>query len=484
MPIGSRSRSDSTLYALIVFVVLFILTTTAAVILYLQFEEKRNLAEDAKKKLNDIATPGEVQKIGSIVGAEQYGKSRLKAMVDYLDQLLILTMPGIPGETSAEVKVKNATTKVREMQTTLAKKNPEMGELDPNVSLFQMTGKLGDALKNSKEEAAATKEQLSILQGRFDDAMKAGNEKEAILLAEKDKFQQQFEKVRNDYDELKDLLEKKADEQVNDLYKRLDREKTGRDETNKELLRTRAELKAAQDRIERMLKEDIYPLRPPPDAEAAAYKPDGSVILVDEQTKIVHINLGSDDHVYRGLTFSIYDRGQPIPKDGKGKAEIEVYDVQKNISAARIIRSELKNPIVIDDIAANLIWDAAKTNTFVISGDFDLNGDNKIDAQATDKLRMLVEKWGGSVEDTITVNTDFVILGMPPEVGPKPTIEQIEASPNADEKYEESVRRLDEYKKIRGQAETLSIPILNAERFFYFIGYKTQSAEPGAFQVL
>jgi hypothetical protein len=481
MPIGSRSRSDSTLYALIVFVALFILTTTAAVILYLQFEEQRGLAVSAKTQLDKVASPGEVQKIGAIVGNEQYGKSRLKAMVDYLDQLLVLTLPGTPGETSAEVKLQNATAKVKEMQTKLAKQNLHLGEADPNTSLFQMTEKLGDELKNSKDEVAAAKEQLSILQGRFDDAMKAGNEKEAILLAEKDKFQQQFEKVREDYTELKGLLEKKADEQVNDLYKRLDREKTGREETNKELLKTQAELKAAQGRIERLLKEDVYPVRPPPDAEAAAYKPDGSVILLDDQTKIVHINLGSDDHIYRGLTFSVYDRGQPIPKDGKGKAEIEVYDVQKNISAARIIRSEAKNPIVVDDIVANLIWDSVKTNTFVIAGDFDLNGDEKNDTQAIDKIRVLVEKWGGRVEDTVTVNTDFVILGAPPEVGRKPTLEEIEASPNANEKYEDSVRQLAEYKQIQSQAQTLSIPVLNTDRFLYFIGYKTQSTEPGAF---
>jgi hypothetical protein len=483
MPIGSRSRSDSTLYALIVFVALFILTTTAAVILYLQFEEQRGIAESAKTQLDKIASPGEVQKIGAMVGTEQSGKSRLKAMVDYLDKLLVLTMPGMPGETSAEVKVQDATAKVREMEMKLAKQNPELGDVDANVSLLQMTEKLGEALKNSKDDTAATKEQLSTLQGRFDDAMKASNEKEAILLAEKDKFQQQFAKVNNDYNELKGLLEKKADEQVKDLYKRLDREKAGREDTTKELLKTQAELKAAQDRIGRVLKEDVYPVRPPPDSEAAAYKPDGSVLLVDEQAKppIVHINLGSDDHIYRGLTFSVYERGQPIPKDGKGKAEIEVYDVQKNISAARIIRSEVKNPIVVDDIVANLIWDSVKTNTFVVAGDFDLNSDNKIEQQAIDKIKMLVEKWGGRVDDTVTVNTDFVILGAPPEVGRKPTLEEAEASPNANAKYEESVKRLAEYKQIQGQAETLSIPILNADRFLYFIGYKTQSTRPGAF---
>lgn len=481
MPIGSRSRSDSTLYALILFVVLFILAAAAAVILYLQFEEQRSQADTAKKQLNEIATAGEVQKIGAMVGSEQAGKSRMKAMNDYLNQMLVLTMSGAPGETSAEVKVQSATAKARDMETRLAKQNPELEGLDANTSLLQITGKLGEALKNSKDEASAAKEQLAILQGRFDDAMKASNEKETILLAEKDKFQQQFEKVRDDYNELKGLLEKKANEQVKDLYKRLDREKAGQDETNKELLKTQAELKAAQGRIERLLKEDVYPVRPPPDAEAAAYKPDGKVILVDDQAKIVHINLGSDDHVYRGLTFSVYDRGQPIPKDGKGKAEIEVYDIQKNISLARVIESDAKNPIVADDIVANLIWDPAKTNTFVIAGDFDLNGDGKIDPQAADEIRVLVEKWGGKVAEAVTVNTDFVILGTPPETGKKPTMEQAEASPNANAKYEESVKRLAEYKQVQNQAESLFIPILNADRFLYFIGYKTQSTRPGAF---
>ncbi|MGA2092430.1 MAG: BRCT domain-containing protein [Sedimentisphaerales bacterium] len=141
----------------------------------------------------------------------------------------------------------------------------------------------------------------------------------------------------------------------------------------------------------------------------------------------------------------------------------------------------MKNPIVVDDIVANLIWDSVKTNTFVVAGDFDLNGDNKIDPQAIDKIKMLVEKWGGKVDGTVTVNTDFVILGTPPEVGRKPTLEEAEASPNANAKYEESVKRLAEYKQIQSQAETLSIPILNADRFLYFIGYKTQSIRPGAF---
>jgi hypothetical protein len=353
--------------------------------------------------------------------------------------------------------------------------------MEPNATLLQMTDKLSVTLKNTRDAEMAAKEQLATLQGRFDDAMKASLEKEEVLLAEKEKFQQQFNKVKTDYDELKALLEKKADEQVKDLYSRLDQEKAGHEATNKQLLKTQAELRLAEERIQRTLKEDVWPVRPPPDVEVAAFEPDGKVILVDDQARIAHINIGSDDRVYRGLTFSVYERGQPIPRDGKGKAEIEVYDISPTVSAARIIRSEPKNPIVVDDIVANLIWDSKRVNTFVAAGDFDLNGDGVNDPDAIEKIKTLVEKWGGKMAGVVSVNTDFVILGTLPEVPSKPTVEERETYPDAMAKYDRAVERLADYRQIQSQAQEFSIPILNAQRFLYFIGYKTQSGKPGAF---
>ena len=92
-----------------------------------------------------------------------------------------------------------------------------------------------------------------------------------------------------------------------------------------------------------------------------------------------------------------------------------------------------------------------------------------------------MEKWGGRVEKTVTVNTDFVVLGEPPEVPAKPTLEEIGTYPNAQEKYDRAVERLATYKQIQSQAESLSIPVLNADRFLSFIGYKSMAGKPGAF---
>jgi hypothetical protein len=481
MAIGKKSTGDSTLYALIAFVALFIIAATVAVIFYLQYEEQRGIADTAQKKLEEIATSEQVGKIDKLVGTAELGKSRLGTMLDYLDEVLTLVGPGAPEPNSAKNKVDDADRWVKERVDELTKQNPELADVDPNISMLRITEKLNTALSNTRADVSAAKGELATLQTRFDDAMKASLEKEKALLEEKDKFQQQYDTARKGYDELKTLLEKKTDEQVKDLYAKLDRERAGSEETNKQLLKTQAELRTAEERIQRMLKEDVWPIRPPPDVEVKAFEPDGKVILVDSQAKIVHINLGGNDRVYRGLTFSIYDKNQPIPRDGKGKAEIEVYNVSDGISAARIIRSEPKNPIAVDDIAANLIWDSKTANTFVIAGDFDLNKDGVDDADAAGKIRGLVEGWGGKVADSITVNTDFVVLGTPPVVPPKPTLEQTETYPDATEKYERAVERLANYKLVQSQSQALSIPILNADRFLYFIGYKTQAGKPGAF---
>ena len=481
MPIGKRPGTDGTLYALIAFVALFIVATTVAVIFYLKFEEQRGLADTAQRRLGEIANPAELQKIGALVGSEQPRKSRLRAVLDYLDQTVGLIVPGQPAETSAEVKVNEAGTKVREAVAEIAKQNPELTDVEPNAAMLQVVEKLSSSLKNARNDEAATKEQLQTLQGRFDDAMKASLEKEQALLEEKEKYQQLYDGARSGYDELKALLEKKTDEQVKDLYSKLSQERSGREETNKQLLRTQAELRMSDERIQRILKEDVWPIKPPPDANVAAFEPDGQVILVDDQTHIVYINIGSDDHVYSGLTFSVYEKNQPIPRDGKGKAEIEVYNVEQHISAARIIRSEPRNPIVADDVVANLIWNSQKANLFVIAGDFDLSGKGVIDPEGPVKVKGLVGKWGGKVEESATANTDFVILGTLPVVPPKPTIEETQTYPNAMEKYERAVERLANYKQVQSQAQALSIPILNTERFLYFIGYKTKAGEPGAF---
>ena len=136
---------------------------------------------------------------------------------------------------------------------------------------------------------------------------------------------------------------------------------------------------------------------------------------------------------------------------------------------------------ILDDIVANLIWDSDKTNVFVIEGDFDLDGDGKIDKDAADKIKSLIGKWGGKVANAISIETDFLVLGRPPSILIRPTVTELEMDPMATERYEASRQKRVLYGEVQNQAKALLIPIFNYERFLFFIGYKTQSGTAGAF---
>ena len=311
--------------------------------------------------------------------------------------------------------------------------------------------------------------------------MNETQKKEKELLEQKEKYRLQVEDIQKEYNKLAELLKQDSNERVRMLTTQLEETRTNRDTLRNELLRTQAENNDVQRRMQ-AARDELIKINPPPGSDTPAFIPDGKIVFVDDLTRTVHINIGSDDHVYQGLTFGVYDQSVPIPKDGKGKAEIEVFDVKPKVSIARVITPpNVKRPIIAGDKIANLIWDSNEINIFVIAGDFDLNGDGAIDDYAADKIKGLIEKWGGKVAPQISIDVDYIILGTQPIVPRKPTLEEMESFPLAMKKYEEAVKLSEQYKEVLKQAELLRIPIFSYERFLYFTGYKTKAREQGAF---
>ena len=478
MPARRRKPSNAMLYTLIIFVGLFIITTTIAVIYYVRAEDYRTRTTDLQSQIDELANSREQQTKGTIIGTRLSQKSWLGTMVDYLDTTVSIIVGGVPQPTSSEVKVNNASTEFTNA-LNIVNKHIDIG--DPNTTgLIQIVKGLTAELESTKKLQLATQEQLNNLQEEFNSANQANFETEQALLAEKDILHQLVNKIQEDYNDLQVELEQTTEERVKNLMNQLEMERANLKTLNDTLLKTQAQLRMSED-IMRRAQQEVMNIKPPPDREVLAYKFDGRIILVNNQAKTVHINIGSDNHVYRGLTFTVYDRGTSIPRDGKGKAEIEVFDVAKNYSVARIIQKETTRPILYDDIVANLIWDSDKTNVFVIAGDFDLDNNGNIDDNAIDKMKIFIEKWGGRVVDTISIDTDFLVLGQQPLVLEKPTFEELEADPSAMERYENSLERLNNYNDIQARAQDLWIPIFTYERFLYFIGFKTQISRAGAF---
>ena len=478
MPARRRKQSNAMLYTLITFVVFFIIATTVAVIYYVEAEDKRTKRDEIQKRIDDLASNEELPKIGTIVGTVPVGKSALGTMVEHLDETVSIIVGGVPA-TSAEAKINDVKTKV---ESALESAKEHIAIADPNTTgLVQIIRDLTAKLENTIKAKLATEEQLNDLEERFNTAIKTNSEKEQVIREEKNKLQGQVNKIQADYADLQARLEQSTEQQVETLRTQLTEASANLKSLNDKLLLTQAELKMTED-VMKLAQQEVRDIKPSPDHEVLAFKPDGTIILIDNQAKVVRLDIGSDQHVYRGLTFTVYDRNAPVPKDGRGKAEIEVFDVAETYSAARITSSETKSPILEGDIVANLIWNSDKTNVFVVAGDFDLDSDGNIDQNAIVKIQTLIEKWGGNMAGTISIDTDFLLLGGQPQV-PKqqPTFEELELDPGAMQRYQAMVQRLNRYNGLQKQAQALWIPIFRYERFLYFIGYKGQISQAGAF---
>jgi hypothetical protein len=544
MPAGKRQQSDTMLYTLVAFVGLFIIATIIAVIYYVKFEEQKRTAIQSKNDLAEMASSEQWQERGKIIGGKKANETYLGNMTAYLDKAVTMLLGplGTLQDTSAEVKIDTADKKFGEVLQLVQKYITE--NIDPNTAgLVPIIQKLQATLDNTINTKDSNKKQLDELQRSFDAAMAETRDKEKRLEGEKEQYHQQVADITQKYQDLKLLMEKTSDERVKLLSDELDQEKAGHKKTSDELLKTQAELNMARDRMERALSE-LQKVKPSPQRDVAAYKPDGKVLLVDDKAGVAHLNIGIDDHVYQGLTFTVYDRDTPIQQNGIGKAEVEVFAVNNKTSSARIIpslsfeaslrevqieftalediakimrlldkpfkersenfeeiaggsskrlkllnnlaaaydqRENKKRPIIPGDIVANLIWDSAKTNTFIMVGEFDLNGDGITDSDAIEKIKALIGKWGGKVADNISIGTDFLIIGSPPQVPPKPTFEETQADPMAEGRYEAAMQKLNHYKEIQNTAQTLWIPVFTYDRFLSFIGYQQQANKTGGF---
>ncbi|MGA2916731.1 MAG: hypothetical protein ABSE89_11965 [Sedimentisphaerales bacterium] len=471
MAVARQEQSGTMLYTVITFVALFIVSAVLAVVFYLKSEDWRDQYTKVQQDAADIASQSEVRNIGTLVGQKERNHSRLGQVLGYIDQLYVMLVGIAPQETSAEVKV----TEIQADYNDILAKLPKEIVLseDPNgTGIFKLIENYNRKLQQKQEFAEQLASQIEHMNKENELAKKGASQREEDLRNQIRTEQQKADDVQQSYNQLRDLMDKKATEREQTLTKERDDAIDEKNKAKQELQVTLSKLSVTQNRLEEALsKLDI--LKPRPKEDIAAYKPDGHIITVDNSSNVVFIDIGSEAKVYPGLTFAVYDKSGSIPTDGSSKAEIEVFNVDKNTSIARINKSSKKNPIIEGDIIVNLVWDSEAVNKFVVAGDFDLNGDGTIDVDGAAKIKQLIENWGGKVEDVVTIDTDFVVLGVPPQVRKKPTLDEIEADPMANEKYEASVKASEQYQEVKNQAKDLYIPVFSLKRFLNFIGYES-----------
>ena len=459
MAVVRQTQSGTMLYTVITFVALFIISAILAVIFYLKSEDWRDEYNKIQQNAADIATQNQVQLLG------------------YIDQLYMMFVGVQPQETSAEVKMTEMQTKYKDVLEKL----PQEMKISADANDTNGPGAVSiiagydNKLKQKQELADQLTSQLADLNSEYDLARQGAVQREEDLRTQIRSEQEKADSVQQSYDQLRELMDKKATEQVQTIMQQRDQAVDEKNKAKQELQAALSKLTITQNRLEEALSR-LDVLKPRPKEDIAAYKPDGHIIVVDASANIVFIDIGNEDKIYPGLTFAVYDRNASVTAEDTSKAEIEVVNVDKNTASARINKSDKKNPIAEGDIIINLIWDSRTVNRFIVAGEFDFDGDGDIDPDGAEKIKQLIENWGGKVEDVVTIDTDFVVLGTAPQAKKKPTLDEIQADPMANEKYEASLRASEQYQEIKNQAKDLYIPVFNLKRFLNFIGYESLAA--------
>lgn len=109
-------------------------------------------------------------------------------------------------------------------------------------------------------------------------------------------------------------------------------------------------------------------------------------------------------------------------------------------------------------------------------GQFDLDGDGSFEPNGKSQIESLITRWGGNVQDDIDISTNFLVLGMPPQVPSKP---QEGADPSTIDAYNTRQRQFDKWTSLRDRAERQTLLILNTDTFLHYIGYYNDDHKPG-----
>jgi len=458
MSAARQAQNNTSWYPAITMASLFLISLVFAIIFYVKYADELALKIAAESFAKDMS-------------ASQ------RTAVENFDELFL----ALTGQTSdAKTDAKLNTAKIEINETIAALETDAIAVYgEKGFDLLQTITSLKAKLDQTRKIAFENETRISELQEDFDITLKEYDEAAIKLNAEKDKYLTQLNEEIAKYEDLKRQMELSTDEKIQIWAEKLNKTEDKLKQQNIELLRSQTDLNETKTQLKEALKL-IAGITPAPDNEILAFEPDGHVYSADLQTGLIYLDIGRKDHVYVGLTFKVFEKDIPMPEDGRGKAEIEIFRVTENASVARLIASSKKNPVVENDIIVNMIWDRETSNSFMIVGEFDFDGDGMIDRDGRKKIEQLITQWGGKIDDKLTINTNFLVVGTEPRAMKKPTLMQMDNDPGIEQKYENSLIQVAAYDQVIEKANTLSVPIFDVSRFLRLIGYKTQAEKSSA----
>lgn len=133
----------------------------------------------------------------------------------------------------------------------------------------------------------------------------------------------------------------------------------------------------------------------------------GQLLEPDPVTGYAYINLGSSHRITLGLRFRVYAAAKGSEKVWKGMVEVKdvLSDTVSKVSIARLYNPFV--PMVEGDWIANPLYDPKRPRHVVLAGAFDPPQTPLAKEQAVARIQTI----GSVVQEQVSYNTDYVILG-------------------------------------------------------------------------
>jgi hypothetical protein len=207
-------------------------------------------------------------------------------------------------------------------------------------------------------------------------------------------------------------------------------------------------------------------------------QPDGEIVSVDNTSRTVWINIGSQDGLRPQVSFSVYTRdNRGLGRSDRDiKAKVEVTRIKEgHLAEARIIEEDLFRPIAAGDPIYSPLWSAGRTEYFAFVGRPDLDEDGNSDWDLLDEIlrnagarkELYIDDEGvrQPANGRLTARTKFLVVG--------DIDDPIDFSGQV-EKMEIARKILDEQKALIDDAKVYGVQVVRLNDFLAYIGYKAQ----------
>ena len=456
----ARGSSDTTAYAgaTVLFVILFVFSLILAIVFYSRVGRAELAEQNATDTLRRFVSTDQESQQRFVVLAKEASKKKATVYKELNDEVTKLKAlaGGNQGAGIEDIRKEwqdlvsvAGTAYAAEVRKLKAARDEGQGAID----------KLNTMLAAEKKKAVDADAAKVDLARQYDQAKQQDEQKRADL-------RKMFQQHQTDYE--KSLVKIQGD-----LGNKLAATQHDRDDKQMQVTRQktvienlREENKALKEKLARRERQEVFP-------KVVEY--DGRIesMLLDE--RLVYIDLGSEHHVQPGLTLEVFGMNEVVKLDGpsqlegRGKATLEVIDVSKHSSSARIVRQSISTQLMELDKVYNVAYDKDWIPAFFVHGQFDIDLTGQPSRTDRRRVQTMIRQWRGEVREKLTYEVDYLVLGVAPRIPVQPGLEEI--NPEVIRSYTVQKQRHEEYQDLIEQALDLEIPILHQNRFLTLIGY-------------